>query len=155
MDYVRNHFGADFLMPPNVDKLTYVQCLEIAGLWVPTSPRERNALNLVAALPATAPVAHSLCVFDLSQTITRAGMRLDGTVPTLGQNSYMWSMRDGRALNAYELAELMGHRTGNARYDGVPLTQAAFKQRLGLGVHVAVCGSMMMMLLASTVPRQQ
>ena len=70
----------------------------------------------------------------------------------MGTNASIWSVRDGRELTVYELAECMGHRMSNAYYDDVPMSEPAFRSRLGLSVHVAVSGTMMMLLLASTQP---
>ena len=77
------------------------------------------------------------------------GIKFDGTVCGLATNSSIWSVRDGRELSVYHLAELMGHRMTRARYNNAPLSEPMFRTKLGLGMHVASCGSMLMVLLAS------
>ena len=80
------------------------------------------------------------------------GMRFDGVIPTLGQNASMWSTKDGRELSTYELAACMGHVMSESYYNEAPISESAMRKRLGLGMHVAACGSVMMALIASTAP---
>ena len=67
----------------------------------------------------------------------------------LASNTSLWSVRDGKELSVYHVAELMGHRMTRPRYNNVQLSEPKFRQKLGLGMHVASCGTMLTLLLAS------
>ena len=73
-DFITQEFPEDFLQPPNTDRITYVQCLELQGVPGPRSARERNLLNLATALPAASPLKHTLQVVDKGQSIERMGL---------------------------------------------------------------------------------
>ena len=79
LDYINEEFPAGFLEPPNTDRITYVQCLELQGVPGPRSARERNLLNLVTALPAAQPLKLTLQVVDKGQSIERAGLPFTAT----------------------------------------------------------------------------
>ena len=77
-------------------------------------------------------------------------MRFDGLLPCVSQNSQLWSVQDGKELTAYQICECMGHKMSTARYHGTPLSEPKLRKMIGLGMHVAACGAMMMAMLAST-----
>ena len=86
-------------------------------------------------------------IVDKHQGIYRGGLRHDGAVGTLTSNASMWSFADARLLSASELARLMGH--GTSTLQAADITDAQFKQMLGLSGHVGTAGMMMDALLAS------
>ena len=79
LDFITKEFPEDFLQPPSMDRITYVQCLELQGVPGPRSARERNLLNLVTALPLAQPLKHTLQVVDKGQSIERAGLPFTAT----------------------------------------------------------------------------
>ena len=54
-------------------KLSYVAVIELSGKRGPTSPRERNLLNILSLMPKMFPMAHSPNLVDKSQGIFRGG----------------------------------------------------------------------------------
>ena len=127
--------------------LTYIQALELMGQPVPQSARERNLLNVFARLPMTQPLNSTLLIIDLSQAVNRCQPKVDGTVPTMATNAKMWSIRAGKALDAVEMAKLMGHDL-----DGVDLrgtTECQLRHMLGMSMHVATAGFALIGLLAA------
>ena len=119
----------------------------MSGKRGPTSCRERNVLNIISLLPKMHPMSTTPSIVDKSQGIYRGGLRHDGAVGTLTSNASMWSFVDARLLSASELARLMGHDTSTLQV--ADITDAQFKQMLGLSLHVGTAGMMMAALLAS------
>ena len=128
-------------------KLSYVAVTELSGKRGPTSPRERNLLNILSLMPKLFPLAHSPNLVDKSQGIFRGGLRHDGAMGTLASTSEMWSFPDARLLSTSEVATLMGHDTSSMHVDGISDRQ--FRQLLGLSIHVGTAGMMAAVLLAS------
>ena len=129
-------------------ELTYVSTVEVAlGMPVPASPRERNLLNIVARLPNYQPIASSSLVCDYSQSIAMAQIRNDGALPTVATSSMFWSFADGVQLKNHHVAHLQGHRHDDADYKA--LSDNAFKQAIGLGLHVGCIGTAMMSTIAA------
>ena len=77
------------------------------------------------------------------------GMRFDGLLPCLATSASLWSVRDGKEISSLHLAESMGHDLSNMRYNNMPLSEPMLRNRLGLSMHVASCGAMMMLLLST------
>ena len=77
-------------------------------------------------------------------------MRFDGMLPCVAQNSSVWSVLDGKELTAYQICECMGHKMSTSMYDGTPLSEPKLRKMIGLGMHVAACGAIMMAMVAST-----
>ena len=128
-------------------KLSYVAVIELSGKRGPTSPRERNLLNILSLMPKMFPMALTPNLVDKSQGIFRGGLRHDGAMGTLASTSEMWSFPDARLLSTSEVATLMGHDTSSMRVDGISDRQ--FRQLLGLSIHVGTAGMMAAVLLAS------
>ena len=128
-------------------KLSYVAMIELSGKRGPTSPRERNLLNILSLMPKMFPMALTPNLVDKSQGIFRGGLRHDGAMGTLASTSEMWSFPDGRLLSTSEVATLMGHDTSSMEVDGISDRQ--FRQLLGLSIHVGTAGMMAAVLLAS------
>ena len=182
-------------------QMTYIEILEMAGINVPDSPRERNMLNVMSYLPEPStqlvisfrcinadhrlsvtclgdhtfrrckqlqllmripltkyarigPMAGSMAVFDLSQTILRTSLRVDGILPTLCCNSKPWAFRLGRVLSVAELRFVAGmpqHADFTNQSDG------SARRLLGNKMHVSDVGavaaiSVMMALGCLPVP---
>ena len=92
------------------------------------------------------PLAQTLAVIDLSQTVTMASLRTDGAVPTLTTKSKVFSLALGRYLTTAELAFLMGYNLDEYNFQGC--SESWFRARLGLCTHVASLGSMIAALIA-------
>ena len=74
-------------------------------------------------------------------------MRTDGTVGTMATGARMWSFMDGRELGILEMAKLMGHHVRDMKVQGTSLFN--LRRMLGMSVHVAVAGYVLIGLLAS------
>ena len=128
--------------------VTYIQALELmGGLLGPKSPRQRNMLNVFARLPAADPLRSTVMIMDISQAIDRARLKCDGTVPTMGVNANMWSMRAGRLLDVSEMAKMMG--LDLSEVDLRSTTEYHMRLMLGTSIHVATAGFAMIGLLAA------
>jgi site-specific DNA-cytosine methylase len=149
VEFVEKHLGRNFLEDPVHASLTYIQCLEInAGLLGPTSPRERNLLNVWARLPVLSPIESTNGVADISQSLDRARPRTDGSVPTLATNTRIWSFPDGRELSTVELALLMGHHDVR-EFRGLPHAEANWRRLLGNSIHRGNMGVILVGALAA------
>ena len=104
-------------------------------------------LNVFARLAVAHPLRSTMMIMDISQAIDRTRARCDGTVPTMGTNARMWSMRAGRELMVNEMAKLMGHDLGEADLRFTSVSQ--MRQMLGMSMHVATAGFALAGLLAS------
>ena len=87
-----------------------------------------------------------MMIMDNPQAIDRARPKFDGTVPTMGTNARMWSMKAGRLLTVSEMAKLMGVHLGAAEFSS---TEIQMRKMLGQSVHVATSGFAMIGLLAA------
>lgn len=109
LEWIERRLPSGFSPHAEEGKITYVQLLgQCPGATVPSSPRERNMLNLLACLPCIADMNTSLAIIDLSQTIFRSSFRHDGLTPTLATNSRLFSLQLGRELQLGELMTLCG-----------------------------------------------
>ena len=108
-------------------------------------------LNVFARLPAAHPLRSTMMIMDISQAIDRAGAKYDGTVPTMGTNARMWSMRAGRVLNVSEMAKLMGLDLGACNLRST--TENQMRKMLGVSMHVATSGFALIGLLAAVGSR--
>ena len=144
--YQSSHDVFRVAVPGATQKLAYVHAMALHGLVAPESPRLRNFLNVVSRLPDVLPLAQTLAVIDLSQTVTMASLRTDGAVPTLTTKSKIFSLALGRYLTTAELAFLMGFNLDEYNFQGC--SEAWFRARLGLCMHVASLGSMIAALIA-------
>ena len=82
-----------------------------------------------------------------SQAIDRARAKTDGTVPTMGTNARMWSMRAGRLLDVSEMAKLMGLHLAGVNLQCT--TESQMRKMLGMSIHVATSGLALIALLAA------
>ena len=130
----------DVIMQRYAPKLAYINVIEMAGFAGPPSSRERSMLNIHSLLPELHPVPAVPGLVDKSQSISRAALRHDGTVPTMATNATMWSFPDARVLSVQEIGKLMGHDMCNTEVSGISETN--LKKMLGLSLHVGTaCGS--------------
>ena len=134
--------------------LTYIQALEMHNmegyedeLKLPNSARERNLLNVLARLPAALPLRSTMMVVDISQAIDRCYPKTDGTLPNACNNSKIWSIRAGRALDAVEMAKLMGHELDEIDLKGI--TECQMRKMLAHSTHLATAGFVLIGLLAA------
>ena len=100
----------DELILDKSHRLSYIALIEKSGRVAPSSPRERNLLNVTSLLPDLHPLGSSPGILDISQSLKRGGLRVDGMVGTMATNAVMWSMIDGNILDIGEVLKLMGHR---------------------------------------------
>ena len=119
-------------------KMTYINALEMQGGVGPAQPRARTLLNIVAMLPQSRPLNDTLLLLDRSQNPPFGPLPADGMAPTLTATSQLWCMSAGRDLTTRELAALMGFDTKHMVLKGQ--SEAWFRKRLGLTMHVPNCG---------------
>ena len=131
-------------------KMTYVHALEMQGGVAPAQPRSRIILNIAAMIPQSHPLQDTLMLVDKSQNVGFGSWATDGMAPTLTTNSQFWCLAAGRELGARELAVLMGFDTHNMVLKSQ--TEAWFRKRLGLTVHVANFG--LVLAAAMALPLQ-
>ncbi len=133
--------------PGATQKLTYTQVMALNGLPIPTSPRVLNLLNVIARMPELQPLEQTLGVIDTSQTVTMGSLRRDGAIPTLTTSSHIFCLQQGGYLSTGHLSSLMGFDV--ADYDLQGCTEAWWRKRLGLCMHPASIGSMMLVLISA------
>lgn len=127
-------------------KMTYIHALEMQGGAGPAQQRARVLLNIVAMLPQSQPLKETLTLVDTSQNPPFGSMPFDGLAPTLTTTSHLWCMSAGRELRAGELAALMGFDINKIVLKGQ--SEAWFRRRLGLAVHVPNFGLILAAALA-------
>ena len=127
-------------------KMTYIHALEMQGGVGPQHQRGRILLNIVAMLPQSHPLNDTLMLVDKSQNPPFGSFPVDGLAPTLTTTSQLWCMSAGRELKASELAALMGLDTKKMVLKGQ--TEAWFRTRLGLTVHVPNFGLVLAAVMA-------
>ena len=132
-------------------KMSYLHCLEMQGGQGPTQPRARVLLNIMALLPQSQPLQDTLLLVDKSQNPPFGPLPADGLVPTLTTTSQLWCMSAGRELRAWELAALMGFDCHHMVLAGQ--TEAWFRKRLGMTVHVANFGLVLAAAMAHPLRR--
>ena len=132
-------------------KMTYLHCLEMQGGRGPVQTRSRILLNIVALLPQSQPLDSTLILVDKSQNPPFAPLLTDGLSPTLTTTSQLWCMSAGRELLACELAALMGFNCSHMVLKGQ--TEAWFRKRMGLAVHVPNFGLILAAAMASPLQR--
>ena len=128
--------------------LTYLHVLEMHGRRGPDNPRMRIYMNLLALKVEVQPLSDTLTVADLSQNPPYGTVHCEGDVPTLTTSSHLWCFQAGEALSVHHLATLMGLDLSAITFDQ-SMTEAWFRQRLGLGVHI---GNFGLVLLAALSP---
>jgi hypothetical protein len=147
--FIDSKFSPNVMDRVALDKLNYCHVLELSGVQCCTSARERNLLNVIAALPIVQPLWGTYACIDTSQGIDRLSFRTDGTIPCPARNSRMFSFRDGRHLTTMQVAKLMGMEV-NAMEEALNSTSdTGVREMLGNGLHVASAGVGLVALLAS------
>ena len=105
-------------------------------------PRERDAWNILqAARPGEALVA------DLSQTVTRAGVRTDGSLPTITPGSVLAMRTAKRVVSPLEKIMLHGFPIHRMKFPA-GLSDKELEKMGGNTMHVHVVGAAMVMALA-------
>ena len=136
----------DELILDKSHRLSYIALIEKSGRSAPSSPRERNLLNVTSLLPELHPLGSTPSILDISQSLKRGGLRIDGYVGTMATNAVMWSMIDANVLNIGEMFKLMGHREVLSRDS---LKRKQLKTLLGMSLHVGTAGLLISSILAS------
>ena len=140
-----------------LEEITYLQAIELFSVIDcrgPSSPRERNMLNIMARKPNLQPLSKSFAVMDTSASIDHASINASGAVPTLGVNATPWVFALGRFLTVYQMGMLMGHNMAEIKLDA--LSDNAWRSALGNSLHVATTGSMLFpMIMAALVGHNQ
>lgn len=132
----------------NASTLTYLQVLEMRGRRGPDNPRMRVLINLMAHMAEARPLSDTLMVADISQNPPYCKGHCQGDVPTLTTSSTMWCFQAGQFLSVHHLAALMGLDMSAVSFDE-SMGEVWFRQRLGLAVHIANFG---LVLLAALSP---
>ena len=130
------------------DKLTYCLAIEMQGMTAPRCPRERSIVNIMARLPRVLPLARTFAVMDVSQSIDRCSLRVDGATPTIGGQARLFSLRDGRVLSTSQIAKIMGRELFDLKGS---VTACQYKAMLGQSFHPACMGVVLLAILASSV----
>ena len=130
-------------------RLTYMHALEQQGFKTPKPPRVRNMLNVFAVLPGRTNLSQTDMLVDTAPTLALSTSRIDGDAQTITQGSKLWCMRAGKYLDAARKSALMGIKLEELNVQG--LTEAWWHTKLGLAMHVAEAGSMLLLLLAAPV----
>ena len=141
--YINQHLGISTVPQHFLQEITYVQALELfsgSKRCGPTSPRERNMLNIIARTPSFQQMSRSYACMDISQSINRMKLQTSGAVPTIGLNTNIWVFAFGMTLNQYQIARLMGHCLKLEDFDSTSLSDNQLKAALGNGLHVACIG---------------
>ena len=126
--------------------MRYLQVIEGQGADGPRSMRERNMLNIMAAVHPIMMRVPSF-VIDKSQTIGRTSNRSDGTIPTLTTSSDVFSFADGGSLSPCECLKLMGHDVARMKLENIKAAQV--QANLGMSVHISIAGLALAGLIAS------
>ena len=141
--YIKQHFGSSTVPQHFLQEITHLQALELFSgnkRFGPTSPRERNMLNIIARAPPFQPMSRTYACIDISQSINRPKLQTSGAVPTIGLNTSIWVFAFGMTLNQYQIARLMGHCLKLEDFDSTSLSDNQLKAALGNGLHVACTG---------------
>ena len=147
--FIESEFSANVMDSVALEKLNYCQVLELNGMQCCTSARERNLLNVIAALPIVQPLWGTHACIDTSQGIERLPFRFNGTIPCPARNSRMFSFRDGKQLTTMQIAKLMGMEVSEMTEALSGISDTGFREMLGNGLHVASAGVGLTALLAS------
>ena len=139
--------GLERVISHNSNTLTYLQVLEMHGRSGPATARLRITINVLAMKCEAQPLQDTLMIADLSQNFGFGSILVNGDVPTLTTKSHLHSFRAGMRLTAYHLAALEGLDTTKMKF-APDMSPSWFAQRLGLGVHVANFGMVLMGALA-------
>ena len=104
-------------------------------------------MNIFALDPEAEPLNDTLMIADISQSPGFGSLLFDGAVPTLTTTSALHCLQVGHALNTYQLSSLMGLSLEGVDLRGVQ--EAWMRRRLGLGVHIASFGLVLLAVMAT------
>ena len=127
--------------------VTYLQVLEMNGRQGPQQPRKRVLINLIAIRPDAQPLNDTLMVGDVSQNPPFGSMFVGGDTPVFTTSSNVWAFQAGQALRTHHMAALMGIDLSMVTFSA-HMSEAWFRQRLGLAVHVPNFGLVLTAALA-------
>ena len=131
--------------------LTYLQVMEMQGRAGPDNPRRRLLINLFALLPEAHPLNETLMLGDISQNPPFGDLFSDGETPVFTTSSCVWVFQTGEILKTSHAAALMGLDLSTVKLSD-DMGEPWFRQRVGLAVHVANFG---LVLLAALAPPLQ
>ena len=131
--------------------LTYLQVMEMQGREGPDNPRRRLLINLFALQPGAHPLNETLMLGDISQNPPMGDLFSDGETPVFTTSSNVWVFQTGEILKTSHAAALMGLDLSTVKLSH-DMGEPWFRQRLGLAVHVANFG---LVLLAALAPPLQ
>ena len=134
-------------------RITYLQVLELHGKRTPDSPRVRNLLNVIALHPKVQKLEDTLAIVDTGPTVNMMVLRVDGIVPTLATSSNLFVMQIGEYLTAAQKGWLMGFDMTNLDLSHPGFTEGWWHTRMGLAVHVASIGSVILAALAGPIKK--
>ena len=134
--------------PPHVlSEITYCQQLECfqndpsRKSDCPSTPRERNMLNILARNPALGPLVTSNVCFNMNESIDYVNIGVGGMMQCLGMGSAPWSLPHGKLVNLFQVARLFGHDLDD--FDPSDLSDCQLRTALGNSIHVANLGSVL------------
>ena len=127
--------------------MTYLQVLEMHGRLGPQQPRQRLLISLIAIRADTQPLNETLMVGDLSQNPPFGDMFSGGDTPVFTTSSIVWVFQVGDTLRTTHMAALMGLDLSMVRFSE-RVSDHWFRERLGLAVHIANFGLVLMAALA-------
>ena len=130
--------------------VTYLQVLERNGRQGPQQPRKRVLINLIAIRPDSQPLNDTLMVGDVSQNPPFGSMFFGGDTPVLTTSSNVWAFQAGQTLRTHHMAALMGIDLSTVIFSA-HMSEAWFRQRLGLAVHVPNFGLVLTAALAPSL----
>ena len=104
-------------------------------------------MNLFALKKDAQPLGDTLMLADMSQNPPFGVVLLNGEVPTVTTSSHLHSFRAGAGLTTYHIAALAGLDTTKMNF-AQGMSPQWFAQRVGLGVHAASFGVVLMGALA-------
>jgi len=145
-DFLATHQTPRHTEPGTEQRLVYTQVMALHGLPYPTSARQNNFLNVAAKLPEAQPLNATFFVADVSQSVTLASLRHDGSIPTLTTRSKIFAFKIGRFLRTAELSALMAFNIRGYNFDGC--SEQWWRRRLGLCMHVSSLGAMLLASIA-------
>ena len=132
-------------------RLTYTQVLEMSGGTCPENPRLRTYMNLMALHQHAWPLNDTLMIVDLSQNPPYHGSCRNGFVPTLATSSTPFCFQTGAFLTTYQVATLMGMQLESINFNG--FKENWFRKKIGLCVHPANFGTVLMALIAAPLAK--
>ena len=146
IDYM-NSDSASTVLSKKQGTLTYLQALEMQGGQGPTQPRQRVLINLIAVRPEANPLNETLMIGDVSQNPPFGDMFAEGDTPVFTTTSNVWVFQVGHTLHTKHMAALMGLDLSRVKISRT-MSETWFRHRLGLAVHIANFGIVLMAALA-------